>query len=191
VHPRSVVRPRLAVLVLLALPLFATGLVACSSDAQPDSVRWRNTTVDLPDGWYLFEDEETRLSISNQDIGPDALAGEVDADGDTVAMWFTYEPSTQPADWRALIEREGWTLESDAQLELQGEVPATRLVYRYESAGVVSREMVVLIPSRAFVILAQPVPGPGDEDVSDVFLAYVDDFMAVLDALQFGSPLFD
>jgi hypothetical protein len=180
-------RPRSVLLVGLVAVL----LVACGGGNQPASVQWRNATVQLPDGWYVFEEEPTRLSISNRDIGPEAVAGEVDGEGDTVAMWFTYEPATLPADWRRLIDEQGWTLESDLQMELQGEVPATRLIFRYESLGVETREMVTLVPSRGFVILSQPIPAPGDDDVADVFLAYVDDFMGVLETMQLGSPVLD
>jgi hypothetical protein len=173
------------------LGLVALLLVACGGGNQPSAVQWRNATVQLPDGWYVFEEEPTRLSISNRDIGPEAVAGETDVEGETVAMWFTYEPTTLPADWRRLIDERGWTIESDRQVELPGEVPATMLVFSFESLGVRTREMVTLVPSRGFVILSQPIPGPGDDDVSDVYLSYADEFVGVLETMQLGSPVLD
>ena len=179
--------------VLLVLGVLALALAACTGSNQPDSVSWRNVDMDLPDGWYLFEDETDRLSISNQDIGiGDVVGTPADwPDGDVVAMFFTYEPDTLPADWRDLLGRLGAEIETDTSLTLQDEVPATQLIYRYETEGVRTREMVVLIPSRSIVLLAQPVPSPADEDVTEVFLAYLDEMMGVLESASFGAPLLD
>jgi hypothetical protein len=179
--------------VLFVLGLLTLALAGCTGSRQPDSVAWRNVDMDLPDGWYLFEDEADRLSISNQDIGIGDVVG-TPADwpeGDVVAMFFTYEPDTLPADWRDLLGRLDAEIETDASLTLHGDVPATQLIYRYETEGVRTREMVVLIPSRAIVLLAQPVPTPADDDVTEVFLAYLDDFMGVLESARFGAPLLD
>lgn len=186
-------RPRRATwLVALCLGVLVLVLSACSSD-QPSSVAWRNAELELPDGWYLFEEEEDRLSISNQDIGVgDVVGTPADRpDGDVVAMFFTYEPETLPDDWRELLARLEAEIETDASLVLQGDVPATQLIYRYETEGVVTREMVVVIPSRSIVLLAQPVPAPGDDDVSDVFLAYLDEMMGVLESATFGAPVLE
>lgn len=177
-----------AVALVLALALLAAG---CGGGNQPSSVTWRNVELQLPDGWYVFEEEATRLSISNRDIGPEAAFGASDLDGDVVAMFFTYEPGTQPADWRAFVEQQDATLESDEQIELQGEVPATRLIFSYETDDIPMREMVVVIPSRAIVLLAQPVPGPGQTDAPEVFLRYIDTFLEVLDEARFGAPVLD
>lgn len=178
-------------LVVLCFGVLAV-LSACSSN-QPSSVTWRNVVLELPDGWYLFEEEADRLSISNQDIGiGDVVGTPADwPDGDVVAMFFTYEPETLPADWRELLARLDAEIETDTSLVLQGDVPATQLIYRYETEGVITREMVVVIPSRSIVLLAQPVPTPADDDVSDVFLVYLDEIMAVLDSATFGAPLLD
>ena len=177
-----------AVLVLLAAVL-----TACTGSSQPASVDWRNVEMDLPAGWYLFEDEADRLSISNQDIGIGDVAGEPNdwPEGDVVAMFFTYEPTTGPGDWRELLDQLDAEIEADNQLRLQGEVPATQLIYRYETEGVLTREMVVVIPSRAIVLLAQPVPPPGSADQTEVFLAHLDDFMGVLESAVFGAPVLD
>ncbi len=185
-------RRRAISLVVLCLGVFAFVLSACSTD-QPSSVAWRNVELELPDGWYLFEEEEDRLSISNQDIGIGDVAG-TPADwpeGDVVAMFFTYEPETLPNDWRELLGQLDAEIETDTSLTLQGDVPATQLVYRYETEGVQTREMVVVIPSRSIVLLAQPVPTPGDDDVSDVFLDHLDEMMGVLESATFGAPVLD
>ena len=178
---------------LLLVGVVVLVLAGCSASSQPGSVSWRNVDMELPDGWYLFEDEADRLSISNQDIGVgDVVGTPADwPDGDVVAMFFTYEPDTLPADWRDLLGRLDAEIETDTSLTLQGDVPATQLIYRYETEGVRTREMVVLIPSRAIVLLAQPVPTPADDDVTEVFLAYLDDFMGVLESATFGAPLLD
>ena len=179
-----------AVLLLLGMALV---LVGCGGSNQPGSVEWRNVQMELPDGWYLFEDEADRLSISNQDIGIGDVAGEPNdwPEGDVVAMFFTYEPSTLPDDWRSLLAQLDAEIETDARLTLEGDVPATQLIYRYETEGVLTREMVVVIPSRSIVLLAQPVPPPGSADQTEVFLGYLDDFMSVLESATFGAPVLD
>jgi hypothetical protein len=112
------VRPGLVFILLAAL------LGACSPGNQPGSVAWRNVTIQLPDGWYVFEEADTRLSISNEDIGPEALRGGVpEFDQPVVAMFFTYEPNTLPDDWRRYVDQQDATLESDDQIVLEGEVP--------------------------------------------------------------------
>lgn len=178
---------------LLALLVVGMLAAACGSSNQPDTVSWRNVELDLPDGWYLFEEAGDRLSISNQDIGIGDVVGTPNdwPDGEVVAMFFTYEPDTLPDDWRDLLEQLDAEVETDTGLVLQGDVPATQLIYRYETEGVVTREMVVVIPSRSIVLLAQPVPAPGDTDVSEVFLRYLDDMIGVLESATFGAPVLD
>jgi hypothetical protein len=180
-------RTKLAVAGVLALLL-----VACGGASQPSTVEWRNMTIPLPDGWYLFEDEDTRLSISNHDLGPaaDGEAGTQPAD-DVVAMFFTYEPRTIPDDWRDFVEQQDAELETDRQLELRDEVPATQLVFSYVTDGTPTREMALVIPSRGVVLLAQPVPGPGDQDAPEVFLDHLDVFVEVVEAIEFGPPVAD
>ena len=185
-------RRRATALVLLCFLAVALALSACGGN-QPSAVTWRNVELELPDGWYLFEEEADRLSISNQDIGIGDVVG-TPADwpeGDVVAMFFTYEPETLPDDWRDLLGRLDAEIETDTSLVLQDEVPATQLIYRYETEGVVTREMVVVVPSRSIVLLAQPVPTPAADDVSEVFLAYLDQMMGVLESATFGAPVLE
>jgi hypothetical protein len=183
---RSVVRALSAGLLLVV----AATTLGCSEGNQPSAVEWRNVTLQLPDGWYLFEEADTRLSISNRDIGPEAMReGAPDSDEPVVAMFFTYEPTALPDDWRRYVEEQDATLEVDDRLELDGEVPATRLVFSYVTDGVPLREMVVVIPSRSIVVLSQPVPAAGDTSGPDVFLAYVETFMQVLEDASFGAPV--
>lgn len=183
-------RPRRRSLaVALVLAVLAVGVVGCADGDQPDAVTWRNITLDLPDGWYLLEQEETRLSIANQDL---RRVGEGEPlDGPAVGMFLTFEPDTLPDDWRRYVEEQDATLESDTSLRLDGDVPATQLVFSYTTGGIPTREMVVVIPSRAVVVLAQPVPFPGDTDAPEVFLDHVDTFVEVLEGAQLGAPVLE
>jgi hypothetical protein len=181
-----VLRRHLAVPLVLALLLTACG-------GQPSSVTWRNTTFAVPDGWYVFEEEETRLSLSNADLGV-GTPGEAreQPEGDVVAMHFTYEPRTQPDDVRRHLMDQDATIESDQQILLgDDEIPATQIVYSYETGGTPTREMVVVIASRAIVLLAIPVPLPGETDAPEVFLRHLETFLEVLDGAEFGSPVMD
>lgn len=182
--------PRVLLLIVIAMLAVACG---GGDNSQPSSVSWRNVELQMPEDWYVFEEAEDRLSISNQDIGVGDEPGvpREQPEGDTVAMFFTYEPRTIPDDWRRFVDEQDATLESDEQLILQGEVPATRLVFSYVTDGTPTREMVVVIPSRAIVVLAQPVPGPGDEDAPEVFLEYIDEFLEVVQTAEFGAPVLD
>ena len=180
--------------LLLLLLLVAFGIAACGGgNNQPDSVTWRNVTLQLPDGWYLFEQEDTRLSISNQDIG--LPSGDEEQrerpEGDVVAMFFTYEPNTVPDDWRRFVEQQDAKLESDEQIVLDGEIPATRLVFSHVTNDIPTREMVVVVPSRGIVLLAQPVPEPMDTDAPQIFLDYIETFLEVVETAEFGSPVTD
>jgi hypothetical protein len=177
---------------LLAVPLvLALLLAACGG--QPSSVTWRNTTFPVPEGWYVFEEEETRLSLSNADLGV-GTPGEARAqpEGDVVAMHFTYEPRTQPDDIRRHLEGQNATIESDQQILLgDDEIPATQIVYSYETGGTPTREMMVVIASRAIVLLAIPVPLPGETDAPEVFLRHLETFLEVIDGAEFGQPQLD
>lgn len=167
----------------LSLLLLALLLVACGDGNQPSSVRWRNIAVPVPDGWYVVEETPTRLSLASHDLGDP----EAELEGDVLAMYFTYEPGTAPDDWRRFVEQQDATLETDDRLALAGEVPATRLLFSHTTLGVPTREMVVLIPSRSVVVLAQPVPQPGS-DAPEVFLRHVETFLDVLTGASFGAP---
>ncbi len=176
---------------IVVLALLAGVLAACGGSDQPDQVEWRNIGIDLPDDWYLFEETDTRLSISNQPLGTSADPAEIAAAEDVVAMFLTYEPDALPRDWREFADQQDATIETDDQLILGEDVPATRLVFAYETNGVPTREMVVVIPSRDVVILAQPVPYQDDRDGPEVFLRYVDTFMEVVESLELGAPVLE
>ncbi len=174
--------------LLLAVALLVAGC------GPPSSVTWRNVTLQVPDGWFVVEEADTHLSLANADIGPTEL-GEPPRDppeGPVVGMFLTYEPHALPQDWREYVEEQDATLESDDQIELGGgEVPATRLVFSYTTNDVPTREMVVVIPSRHIVVLAQPVPTPGETDAPEVFLDHVETFLDVLETAEFGRPVID
>lgn len=163
---------------------------ACGTDRQPDAVMWRNIDIAIPDGWYIFEHTSDRLSIANVDLAAYTESGTA-PDDDVVAMFFTHEPATLPADWRALLDQRGAHVETDDRIVIADDIPATRLIYAFESAGVPTREMVVLVPSRQVVVLAQPVPRPGQPDGPEVFLTHLDTFLEVVTSAQYGRPLLD
>lgn len=178
---------RLAVCALAAAVLAACG----GDDDQPATIEWRNITLDVPDGWYRVEEAETRLSISNQPLHEVTEGSDLPADEDVVAMYLTFEPDTLPEDWRDFAEQQDATIETDDQLVLDGEVPATRLIMAYESNGVPTREMMVIIPSRHVVIISQPIPSPQETDAPEVFLEHLDTFMEVLDSIELGAPVLE
>jgi hypothetical protein len=146
----------------------------------------------VPEGWYVFEETDTRLSLSNAEIGPEAIRSADDVpEGDVVAIFFTYEPGATPDDWRRYTEQQDATLEVDEAIQLGDGVPATRLVFDYVTGTIPLREMVVVIPSRHIVALAQPVPRLGQQDGPEVFLDYRDTFDEILESATFGPPLTD
>jgi len=176
--------------VLIAFVFGAMLLAGCGSQDGP--VVWRNITVDLPAGWVVFERTDTTLSIANVPLGPqEDGAPRAAPDGEVVAMFFSYEPDTLPRDWLEFLGANGAVIETEQQRILTGDVPATQLVYRLTDEITDTREMVVLIPSRNVVILAQPVPLVGDASGPDVFLRNIDTFLTVVDTLTFGAPVLD
>lgn len=104
-----------------------------------------------------------------------------------MAVQFTWEPDTLPDDWRELVALLDGTIEVDETIELDG-VPATRLVYTWTTSEVSTREMVVLVPARGIVILAQPVLEAGEVDGPQRFLDHADVFADMLARLTFGAP---
>jgi hypothetical protein len=174
--------------MLLAL-LMGGVLVLAGCGGDPSSVTWRNISFDVPEGWYVFEETDTRLSLSNADIGPEAIRSADDVpDEDIVAIFFTYEPGATPDDWRRYTEQQEATLEADEAIQLGDGVPATRLVFDYATGDIPLREMVVVIPSRHVVALAQPVPRVGQQDGPEVFLEYRETFDEILESATFGPP---
>jgi len=163
-------------------------VVACGG--QPSEANWRNMEIPIPEGWFVFEQTDDRFSISNVDLASFAEAGEI-PDGDVVAMFFTHEPATLPGDWRSLLTVRDANLETDDRLVLADEIPATRFIYHFVSADVPTREMVVLIPSREVVVLAQPVPRPGQTTGPEVFVENLEVFMDVIEGITFGRPIID
>lgn len=175
---------------LLTLVVLAIAVASCGGGNQPDRVSWRNIAIDVPDGWYVFEEAGDRLSLSNVDLAGARADGDA-PDGDVVAMFFTFEPATLPDDWRQLLHSRDAQVETDDRLTVDGEIPATRIIYADESAGLPTREMVVLVPSRKIVVLAQPVPREGQQDAPEVFLEHLPTFLEVIQQADFGRPLLD
>lgn len=173
---------QVGVALLLLVALLA---VACGDSG---TVQWRDATITVPEGWHVFEEEETRLSISNVPLGMDADLDEIGDQG-VVAMFFEHRPGHIPDDVRGFVDdRPEGTIESDEAIELDG-VPATRIIYQHVSSDVTTREMVVVIPAREIAVLAQPVPSPGDEHGPEVFMEHLDTFLDVIESLEFGAPV--
>lgn len=180
---------QLAVVLLVCL-----GVVACGGDPdpQPDVIEWRNITMDVPDGWWLIERSDTHLTLSNANLAVEREADEPfdPPEEGVVRLALTFEPGTQPDDWRRFVEQQDATLESDARLTLGERTPATQLLFSYTTNNIATREMVVLIPSRQVVALAQPVPGP-DGNAPEIFLDHIETFLEVLETAEFGPPVLE
>jgi hypothetical protein len=167
----------LAVVVLTLL------LVACGDDG---GAQWRDASFEVPEGWSVFEEEETRFSMANEPLGEEFDPDER-PEGDIVGMFFTHEPGTIPDDWREFVEgRDDAEIESDTAIELDG-VPATRIIYSHRSGEERTREMAVIIPAREIVVFAQPVPEQGDPSGPDMFMRHLETFNAVLDSIEWGA----
>ena len=172
---------------LLPLALLVLLLTACGDDG---TVQWRDATIDVPEDWTVFEEEETRLSMANVPLGEDA---DFDPDnrpeGDIVGIFFTHVQGTTPGKWREFIDgRDEPEIESDQAIEID-DVPATRLIYSHISGGERTREMVVVVPAREVEIFAQPVPDIGDPDGPETFMRHLDTFNEVIEGIRWGAPV--
>lgn len=169
--------------------LLAVLLAACGGDSG-GAIAWRDAELAVPEGWTVFEEQESRLSLANVPLGA-GLAEEDRPEGDVVAMFFTHQPDAAPGAWREYAEGRDVDVEVDEAIEVGG-VPATRFQFLDRAGGsgdTVTRELVVVVPSREVVLLAQPVPTLGDEDVSGVYDRAVDTFDQVLDSVIWGAPV--
>lgn len=165
---------------LLLILVAALAVASCSSGGGP--YRWREATITAPDGWVVHEEAATHFAITDAPLGD----GEAPGPGQ-VGAFFTYEPQTLPDDWRELAAEQGWQLIEDERTEVGG-APATRLVIEQATGDVPTKEMVVLIPSRGFVILFQPTPTVDQGDAVATFDRFRDRFDQILATLTFGSP---
>ncbi len=144
---------------------------------------WRDLELTLPEGWVVFEDEPTRFSVADGELGEDAG----DRGDREAAVFLTYEPDTVPEDWRRFVTEVDGELESDEALEVGG-LPATQLTFTHASNGVPMREMVVVVPSRGIVMLFQPLVVKGQTDGPERFIAHLDEFEALRSSIEFGAP---
>lgn len=165
------------VLRRIALALIPVILVAaCSSgDAR---ARWRDLSLEVPDGWVVAERDEQKLSIANTEFGP-GRADELEA-----AVFLTHEPGASIDGWRDLVTERDGMVASDGAITVDGE-PASRLVFDHDANGTPMREMVVTVPSRDIVMLFQPVVPRGSTDGEDTFRRYSDTFERVLATVRF------
>lgn len=156
-------------------------LVACQGGDT--SLAWRDLHVTPPTGWIVFESSDSVLGMANAPLGADGVRG-----ARALGAQFTWEPDTVPQDWRDLVTLLGGTIEEDESIDLDG-VPGTRLVYRWESEGIPTREMVVLLPARGVVILLQPVLELGERDGPERFDENRSVFDEILASIDFGAPM--
>lgn len=163
-------------------------LVGCGG-GDDGTVAWRDLTLEVPEGWVVFDEAETRLSLANAPLGPEVSEDDRPT-GDVVAMFFTHQPGVTPAAWREQIEASGAELEVDEATEVDG-VPATRLQFLTPGlpGAAETRELVVVVPSREVELLAQPVPLPDSTDAPEVFDRAVERFDEVLGSVRWGAPV--
>lgn len=179
-------------------------LTACSSGPS-SAVAWRDLSLTLPDGWVVAENRSGSLIIADKPLpaNPDDFASTADSDPDPdllpeVGLYFTHEPNTVPGDWRELVTGAlDGTIEADNALTIDG-VPATQLVFSHASNGVSTREMVIVIPARGIVVLAQPIGIIGRQRITNqpsseigpvLYDAHVDEFAAIIASFAFGAPV--
>lgn len=173
---------------VLLLVLAAVAVVASGCGGDDGAVAWRDARMQLPEGWVVFDQEETRLSLANVPLGAEV---EEMPEGDVVAVFLTHEVGAGPNDWREFAEASDIVVERDEAVEVGG-VPATRLQLLDPAGGsgdTRTREMVVVVPSREVVLLAQPLPSLGDEDVTDVYDRAEASFEELLASIRWGAPV--
>ncbi len=162
------------VAALLLVPLLA----ACGGS---DRIEWPGVRLDLPEGWELVAQETVRL----------VLADHVAAEGERgVHVTFLREPGTLPDDWRRRIADQGLTLESDTQVLIAGDVPATQLIVLASTDGVPVRQVILVVASRGLVISVDPVLAPGEQDGPELLLESLDGVRAMLDTVELALPEF-
>jgi len=175
-------------LLFLVLPvLLVVGLVSCSG--ADSTVEWRNITFDVPDGWVVLDSTDDLLTIASAEVVEQE--DRPDEGEDVVALYMTFEPGVVPDDWRRYVVEQDATLESDDAILVGGDVPATRLVFSSVQDGIAVREMVIVIPSRSVVVLAQPVARPGTLDATAVLLEELDTLLAIVVEARYGAPRLD
>ncbi len=169
--------------VLAVLAAVALLVGACGGDDQ--AVAWRDLDLRLPAGWTVVNDQAGALYVA--DGAPGEEPGEP---GDLeVGIQLSSESAPSSADWRLLVDDQGWTLERDESITVD-DLPATLLEFSSDGSDgrPPTREQVVVVPSRDLVILSQAVTVQGQEDGPEVFDDHVDDFEAVRDSISFGAP---
>lgn len=188
------IRRRRATTLLVVAALVA-GLLGACGGGDPSQVAWRDLTLQLPDGWSVFEEEDTRLSVANTPLGRELTGDEPVRpedlpEGDVAAVFLTHEPRSGPGDWRRFVAESDAELEVDEAVEVGG-LPATRLQFASLDAETPTRELVVVVPSRGVVLLAQPVPLRGASDGPQVFDDNLEVFDEIVASITWGVPLDD
>jgi len=167
-------RPRL-VGILLLLTFLAS---ACSAS---DEIQWNAVRLQLPDGWEFLASSDEQLVLADHVAG----LGERG-----VVVSFVRAPQTLPDIWRDAVVTEGAIIETDQQVLIAGDVPATQLVVRSQRDGMDVREVLFVVASRELVILVRPMLEPGDTDGPELLLDSFDGVRALLDQLELSTPRF-
>lgn len=172
---------------VVLLVLLATSLAGCG---QAEDVRWRDVTLELPEGWVVNELDRSRLSIANAlfpeldaSVPPAGLPTDLEA-----AVFFTHEPNATASAWRELVVEQHGSLDEDVRLTVDG-APATRLVFTYDANGTLTREMVLLVPAREIVGLFQPITPRFSQEGPSRFEQYRPMFDEIVGSMDFGAPL--
>ncbi|MDP8932517.1 MAG: hypothetical protein M3O70_29200 [Actinomycetota bacterium] len=179
-------RRRLWRVPVVLFVLLSASLAGCS-DAE---VRWRDVTLELPDGWVVNELDRSRLSIANAAFPDLDAAVESPGLGSDLeaAVFFTHEPDATATAWRAFVVEQEGSLDEDVRLTIDG-APATRLVFTYDAHGTLTREMILLVPARDVVGLFQPITPRFSQEGPSRFDHYRPTFDAIVNSIDFGAPL--
>jgi hypothetical protein len=161
------------------LSIILTVTVVAAGCSGGDDLQWDGVRLRLPDGWELLATSDERLDLADH-------VAELGERG--VSVSFIPAPQTLPDDWRSAVVAQGATIETDQQVFVAGDVPATQLVIRTQRDGFDVREVLFVVPSRELVILVRPRLAPGDTDGPELLLDSLDGVRALLDQLELATP---
>lgn len=168
------------------VPALLAALLVAGCGGGEGAVAWRDLDLQLPDGWTVIADQPGSLYVADGvPSDDDGEAGSLE-----VGIQFQTVSGTSSDDWRRLVDEQGWALERDEQLSVDG-IPATLLEFSSDGSDgrPPNRERVVVVPSRDLEILSQAVTVEGQQDGPEVFDDHVEQFDAVRSSIDFGAPV--
>lgn len=151
------------------------------------SLSWRDLTLELPDGWSVFEEADTRLGLSNVPLDQFAESDRPPT-GDVIAVSLMHGSGANPGGWRDDAAERGVVVERDEAIEVGG-VPATRFVLFDDTSDSPRRELVVVVPSRQVVLLATPVTPVGSTEGPEVYDRAAGTLDALVASIRWGAPV--